>query len=160
MEAFLKERRAWCLDREKVEGGRWNLTTHTSLNGSAGPGPGEEEWKPTSTSINGLCARLDINFSKTWYLFKPQWASIDTGEWSKGEYALCHRTVGLYLMVDWEQISSALRSWQSASFSQGILFSPCMSPLFLPLLSFPDASLCVLFFSSVAVIRSWILGTC
>lgn len=151
MEAFLKETRAWCLGREKVEGGHWNLTTQTSLDGTDSPGPGEEGWKLTSTSIHGLCARLDIHLWKTWYLFKPQWISIDTGEWSKGEYALCHRTVSLYLMVtfhiDREQISSALRSWQSAFFSQGILFSLCLSSLFLPPPSFSWCkSLCSLYF--------------
>lgn len=124
---FLKERRAWWVGREKVEGGHWNPTTQTSLNGSDRPGPGEEMWKLTSTSTHNLCARLDIHLSRTWYLFKPQWVSIDTREWSKGEYALCHQTVGLYLMVtfhiDQEQISSALRSWQSAFFLFKVFFS-------------------------------------
>lgn len=147
---FLKERRAWWVGREKVEGGHWNPATQTSLNGSDRPGPGEERWKLTSTSTHSLCARLEINLSRTWYLFKPQWVSIDTREWSKGEYVLCHQTVGLYLMVtfhiDQEQISSALRSWQSAFFLLKVFFSLLACLLctchHLP---FPDASLCVLF---------------
>ena len=138
--AFPKERRAWCISREKAEGVHWNLTAQTSLNGTDSPGPGEEGWKLISTSIHGLCARLGIHLSKIWYLFEPQLVSTDTREQSKGEYALSHWAGSLYLMVtfdiDQEQISSALRSWQSAFFSQGILFAPCLSALFLPPPSF------------------------
>lgn len=160
--SFLKERRDWCLGREKVEGGHWNLTTQTSLKGSDSPGPGEEGWKLTSTSIAGLCARLDIHLSKTWYLFKPHWVSIDTGEWSKGEYALCHRACTLWS----RSVSIRSRFHQhldhdSLPFFLKVFFSllacllcSCYS------LPFPDASLCVLFILSVEVIRSWILGTC
>lgn len=149
MKAFLKERRAWCLGREKVERGHWNLTTQTSLNGSDSPEPGEEGWKLTTTSIRGLCARLDTHLSKTWYLFKPQWVSIDTREWSKGEYALCHQTVGLYLMGTFHMIRSRFHQHLdhgSLPFFLKIFFSLLACLLcFCYHLPFPGASLCVLF---------------
>lgn len=37
-------------------------------------------WKLEFTFIHLLCAKLDSHLSLTWYLFKPQWVSIDTKE--------------------------------------------------------------------------------
>lgn len=109
---------------QKSGGARWNPTTQTPLNASDSPG---RRGRNTCTSIHGLRARLDTHLSKTWCLFKPRWISRDTGEWSKGEYALCHQTIGWYLMatfrIDQEQISSTLRSWESAFFSFLFFFS-------------------------------------
>lgn len=163
-----KEPDVWAESR----GACWNLTSQAALNASDSPG---RRGGGTSASIHGLCARLDTHLSKTWYLLKPRWVSSDTGEWSEGEYALCHQTVGWYLMatfhIDQEQISSTLRSWQSAFsffflFFIFFLFFCFLTALFsllacsFPCFPFPDASLCVLLNFSIEMIRNWILGTC